>query len=199
MGANMTTAIIPPLPLSIRQALDTAVGGERILWAAQPGGNRQLTGFGICLFAVPWTVFALCWESMAIMPWFASKGMPEAMMWSFGGVFPLFGLPFILVGFWMLYQPIRAILRAKQTVYALTERRLISLVIGPKTEMTSVIADRIGPISSSAGRVGWGRMSVQTHSRIDSEGDRITERLEMTGIPDVAGLERRLMELQRLS
>ncbi len=99
MGANMTTAITPPLPLSIRQALDTAVGGERILWAAQPGRDRQLTGFGICLFAVPWTVFALCWESMAIMPWFASKGMLEAMMWSFGVVFPLFGLPFILVGF----------------------------------------------------------------------------------------------------
>ena len=39
-------------------------------------------------------------------------------------------------------------------------------------------------------------LSISTHSRLDNDGDRVTEKFEMIGIPDVAGLEQRIMELQ---
>ena len=189
-------SFLPPLSPDVRRALDTAVNGEPVLWAAQPQGKRQRLAFVIWGFAIPWTAFALFWEAMAFMPWFASTRTPPALTWSFGIVFPLFGLPFIAIGLWMLWLPIRTVRRARDTVYALTDKRLVSLVLGTTTEVKSVLVDRIGPMTRQQGPDGWGSLSISTHSRIDSDRDRITEKFDMIGIPDVAGLERRIIDLQ---
>lgn len=190
---GLSSTLPPALDTALRREL---TAGERLLWSGQPRAARMKAAFGIWLFAIPWTVFALFWESMTLMPWFASTKTPEPIQWTFGIVMPIFGLPFILVGFWMLWQPVRAMRRAKSTVYGLTSRRLIRLVDGPSRETASVLLDQIGPIDRSEGRDGWGHLRIQTHSRIDSDGDRQTERFEIIGVPDVARLERLILENQ---
>lgn len=187
----------PSLTPYQRQALDRELSpGERVLWSAQPRGRRMLIAFALWLFAIPWTAFALFWEAMALSPWFAAKDADNAMVWGFGIVFPLFGLPFILVGLWMLWQPVAAIRAARRTIYALTTSRLIRLQHGRTRRIESVPADRIGPIECTKGSDGWGRLSVQTHSLIDSDGDRITKSFDIVGVPNVAELERKLLALQ---
>ena len=94
----------------------------------------------------------------------------------------------------MLWQPVKAVRMARQTVYALTEKRLLRLTGGKARKVDSVLLDQIGPISSRIGKDGYGQLSVQTHSNVDSDGDRITEKFEMLGVPDVARLERLLLE-----
>ncbi|MBX9641542.1 MAG: hypothetical protein K2X97_18000 [Mycobacteriaceae bacterium] len=183
----------PHLEALIRREL---AAGEHVLWSGQPASTRMLGGFAIWGFAVPWTVFALFWESMALLPWFAAK-TPSWMQWSFGIAMPLFGLPFIAIGFGMLWWPIRAMRKARDTIYVLTERRLIRLVAGQTTEQVSVFVDRIGPIEKKEGRDGWGSVRVQTHSRIDSDGDRVTEKFEIAAVPDVARLRRLILERQQ--
>ena len=174
------------------------IAGERLLWAAQPRASRLWGGFGLYLFAIPWTAFALFWESMALIPFLmAGPDTSAAWKWGFGIVFPLFGLPFIAVGLAMLYTPIHAMRKAGRTVHALTNRRLLTLVEGSKAELKSAFVDRIGPIERSEGRDGWGSISVQTHSKLDSDGDRVTEKFEIKGIPDVARLERLIVEQQQ--
>ena len=182
----------PALAALLRREL---MAGEHVLWSEQPASTRMLAGFAMWGFAVPWTAFALFWEGMALMPWFAPH-TPSWMQWSFGIAMPLFGLPFIAVGLWMLWQPVRAMRKARDTLYVLTDRRPIRLVAGDPCEQVSVFVDRIGPIEKSERRDGWGSIRVQTHSRIDSDGDRVTERFEIAAVPDVARLHRLILECQ---
>lgn len=120
-----------PLPHDLEQSLRREMtAGERVIWRAQPIAGRLKAGFGTWLFAIPWTVFALFWESMALMPWAASTKTPDAMAYTFGIAMPIFGLPFILIGFWMLWQPIRAMRLAGSTIFALTNNRLIKIEMG---------------------------------------------------------------------
>jgi hypothetical protein len=179
------------LDQSLRREL---VAGERLLWSAQPLARRLKGGFGIWVFAIPWTVFALFWESAAFLPWLASSKTPDAMRLTFGIVMPLFGLPFILIGFWMLWKPIQAMRQAGMTVYGLTSRRVIRIVEGKTRTVASVLLDQIGPIDRSEAADGTGHLHIQTHSHVDSEGDRTTEKFTVLGVPDVARLERLLIE-----
>lgn len=193
----MMTPGTPPIPPALRQALDREMtAGERILWSAQPRANRLWGGFGVWLFAVPWTVFALFWEGMALLPWAASSKTPDAITWTFGIFMPLFGLPFIAIGIGMMLTPVRAMRRARNTIYALTSKRLVRLIAGRKSSFHSVFTDRIGPIERREGPDGWGNLRIETHSHVDSEGSRTTDRFEMLGIPDVARLEKLIVDAQ---
>lgn len=170
--------------------------GERLLWSGRPDPRRLWSVFAIWLFAVPWTTFALFWEAMATLPWFAGKGMPDALRLGFGVVFPLFGLPFIAIGVVMLAMPLRALARARVTAYGLTERRLFSVTAGTSRSATSVLIDQMGPIEVRAGRDGCGTLRVQTGSRVDCDGDRVTERFEVAAVADVSRLEGLLLDLR---
>jgi hypothetical protein len=180
-----------PLDLALRRELTT---GERLLWSAQPRGKRLIAGLAIWIFAIPWTAFALFWETMAFLPWAGETHTPDSVRLSFGIIMPLFGIPFVLIGFWMLWKPIAAMRQAKSTVYALTDRRLFRLVGGRNKKLETVLLNQIGPMDRSESADGWGNLRIQTHSRVDSDGDRITERFEVLGVPDIARLERLIIE-----
>jgi hypothetical protein len=186
-----TFTLPPSLDSALRREMIT---GERLLWSAQPHGGKLKRGFGVWLFAIPWTVFALFWETMAFVPWISASKTPDWAAWSFGVVFPIFGLPFVLVGFWMLWQPIRAMRQAGDTAYGLTDRRLLRVVQKRDRKVDSVLLHQIGPIDRREDRAGFGDLRIQTHSSVDSEGDRTTERFEVLGVPGVARLERLLLE-----
>lgn len=191
----MTIPVPSPSPMVLDQALRRElVAGERFLWSKQPLARRLKGGFAIWIFAIPWTVFALFWESAAFLPWFASSKTPDVVRLTFGIVMPLFGLPFILIGLWMLWRPLKAVRQAKNTIYCLTTRRVIRIVDGKPRTVASVLLDQIGPIDRSEAADGTGHLYIQTHSHVDSEGDRTTERFEVLGVPDVARLERLLLE-----
>lgn len=184
-----------PLPIELDTALRRELtAGERILWSAQPIASKLKAGFGIWLFAIPWTAFALFWEAASLLPWASSSETPPGIQWSFGVIFPLFGVPFVVIGLWMLWSPIRAMRKAGNTAYGLTNRRLIRLVTGKRREVACVLLDQIGPMNRDEGSDGTGHLRIQTHSRVDSDGDRITEKFEVLGVPDVAKLERLIVE-----
>jgi hypothetical protein len=183
----------PELDSILRREL---LPGERLLWSAWPAPHKLRAVFAIWLFAVPWTAFALFWEAMAFMPWFASTHTPDAMKWSFGIVFPLFGLPFIAVGFGMLWMPFAALRKAARTVYGLTDRRVLRVSAGARRDSASVMLGQMGPIEVTADAQGFGTLRIQTGTSRDSDGDRVTERFEIAGVPDVARLEALLLEHQ---
>ncbi len=186
-----TLAPSPELDSILRREL---LPGERLLWSASPAPHKLRGAFAIWLFAIPWTAFALFWEAMAFLPWMASSHTPSAITWSFGIIFPLFGLPFIGVGIGMLWMPFKVQRRAAQTIYGLTDRRIISVSAGKKRESASVLYSQMGPINVSADAEGYGTLRIQTGSSRDSDGDRVTERFEVLGVPDVARLEGLLLE-----
>jgi hypothetical protein len=87
----------------------------------------------IFVFAIPWTAFSLFWEAMAFGIWInkseQANGNIEQVL---GIIFPLFGLPFVLIGLGMLSAPFILLARARKTVYAITDRRILIVTTGNK-------------------------------------------------------------------
>ncbi|MBY0301533.1 MULTISPECIES: hypothetical protein [Sphingomonas] len=182
----------PPVPAAV--PIDDLEPGERIRWQGRGRAQAMRSSFAIWLFAIPWTAFALFWETLALSPWIAPAraGGTSAGTLLAGIVMPLFGVPFVLVGLWMLARPFALMRRAGRTVYALTDRRLIRRVEGRTTEVESISLDRLGAITTRERRDGSGDLSVQTGRRIDSDGDRVNAYFKVDGVADVAGLRRLL-------
>ncbi|PIV76163.1 MAG: hypothetical protein COW55_02820 [Rhodobacteraceae bacterium CG17_big_fil_post_rev_8_21_14_2_50_65_11] len=72
--------------------------GERILWQGQPRRNIDWSGLvnPMTLMGVFFTGFSLFWIAMAFA---MTVGTDAPFPFNF---FPLFGLPFLLIGLWML-------------------------------------------------------------------------------------------------
>jgi hypothetical protein len=188
---TLTTPPAPELDSILRREL---MPGERLLWSGRPDPARLRAVFAIWFFAVAWTAFALFWEAMALLPWMASSHTPLGIQWSFGIIFPLFGLPFIGIGLAMLWMPFKARRKAAQTIYGLTDRRLLRVTAGTRRESSSVMLDQMGPIDVTADADGFGTLRIQTGTRLDSDGDKVTERFEVSGVPGVNRLESLLLE-----
>lgn len=97
--------------------------GERLLWSGTPAPDSAALGaLPASLIGVPFTGFATFWM------WSASSMTPrDGGPWSF---FPLFGIPFLLIGLGMLLAPLWAWLRARGTVNAVTAGRVLIIVCG---------------------------------------------------------------------
>jgi len=180
----------------MRAALQAEMApGERTLWSGMPDARRMKAAFGIWLFAIPWTVFSCVWTGLAASSWLVRMPQTE-MEWGFGIAFPLFGFPFILVGVWMLSRPFAARSAARQTIYGLTDRRLIRVTMGRQHKIESVRIAQMGPIDLNVSRDGWGTISIQTGSHVDSEGDRVTDRFVAAAIPEADKLHRMIIAQQ---
>jgi len=87
---------------------------EKIIWMGVPGRGLVFGKFDAFMipFSIFWCGFAVFWEFMAI-----AAGAPF--------FFAIFGLPFILVGLYLVFGRFYLdILRRKNTMYALTNRRI---------------------------------------------------------------------------
>lgn len=192
----MTDYALSPEAMRLESELRSGLApGEQLLWLAMPDPGRMKAAFAMWLFAVPWTAFAFAWTGLALTAYLSSFGVDNtagAPFW--GWVFPLFGTPFIAVGIWMLRMPFVAQTDAKHTLYALTNRRLMMLTHRKAKTIKSVDLNKLGPVMMKETADGWGALSVETGSTIDSDGDRRTDRFEIPAVPNVARLYRLLLE-----
>ena len=112
----------PLLPPDLQRQVQAELRpGERLVWAAQPLPRLlRWQSLGLFLFAIPWTAFAVFWVAAAAHgTW--HHGHPAGA----GFLFPLFGLPFVVIGVGMLSAPPWAGRTARQTAYAITDQRAV--------------------------------------------------------------------------
>jgi len=93
---------------------------ESLRWCAEPDPIQHAKkGIPLSLKGLIFTAFAAFWM-------FAAAGFN--MPFSSGarsGLFPLFALPFILAGLFMLLAPLWNYMKAKKTVYAVSTKRAV--------------------------------------------------------------------------
>ena len=179
-----------PLDLALKRELRS---GERVLWEGRQLARISGKAFGIYFFAIPWTAFALFWTMMA--SWGASEMQDETSFLSWA--FPLFGVPFILIGLGMLSTPFLPLLQKNKVLYAVTSQRVLRIQVGRKSEVKSVPARRLGMVERSEGRDGRGSLKIAINVGTDSDGDATTEYFEIGEVEDVRGAHDHLAAMSR--
>jgi hypothetical protein len=162
--------------------------GERLQWAAQPAPMRSVArSIPIVAFGVAWTAFAVFWTCAASGALFDHGAQ--------GGLFWLFGIPFIVIGLGMLSAPLWALRKAKRTVYAVTDRRAFILDSAMGTRIRSFGPEGLGDLERIERADGSGDIVIVREYYHSHEGGRSAHKIGFFGIADVRGVEQMLRAL----
>jgi hypothetical protein len=151
--------------------------GENLLWADRPDPSQQGSQYlPVVLFGTVWTAFSLFWI------WGASEPMrthAQVVSPSFD-LFPLFGLPFVLIGIGMLTSPYWAAQKAKSTVYAITDRRILIIQCVKNRTVRSIQPADIGELqrtekADGSGTLIFGKNTYQSQGN-SSQSPSLTDR-----------------------
>ena len=130
---------------------------EHIEWVGKPDPTKRFTPAD--RYLVP---FSLLWGGFAIF-WVVGAAAS-------GGLFALFGVPFVAMGLYFIFgRFIYKANRKRRTVYAVTNRRVLEIVAGAKGESVAAVYLRSIPnISTSAVSDREGSVEFGISSRMNS-------------------------------
>lgn len=162
---------------------------ETIQWAHMPIPKFfTISSTSAFLFSIPWTAFAIFWICGAAgfkIPDFSS---PEC-------IFPLFGLPFVLIGLGLMSTPYWTYRKARMSIYIITNTRAITFEGGRTTTIRSYLPKDLQYIYRQEKDNGVGDVIISHRTWRDSDGDKRTEDLGFMNIPDTKEVERLLKKL----
>ena len=170
--------------------------GESLYWTGTADPRRlALSALPASLFGIPFAGFALFWVSQAYR---ATSSLSHSSHNSFASgfrVFPLFGVPFLLVGLGLVLSPLWAFLTGGSTVYAVTNQRVMVI-----TGTTNRIVKSLTPVDT---------LGVDHSERPDGSGDililtagvartnNMTSQIKVSllGVPNVKQVAQQVMQL----
>lgn len=172
------------MPAAVQQRVTRELQpGEVVRWAGQPDPSRLMRqGFLIWLFFIPWTAFSVFWIYGA-----AGFRVPD-----FSGpfsFFPLFGLPFLLIGIGGLASPWWLRLNAQHTVYVISNTRAFILAGKRSVNMTSWRPDQLGQISRTERPDGSGDLVFDIEMRRGNKGSTVEHKRGFMALRDVRTAE----------
>jgi len=180
-----------PIPRPLQSLVERELeSGERIEWMEMPQPRFftpvATAGF---LFGIPWTAFALFWTAGAAL------GVSKAEGFGLFRLFPLFGIPFVLIGFGLLSGPIWARRDALRTVYAITNRRAISVQSGRTTTFRSFTSTHLQDVYRRERRDGTGDVIFPRRGWRDTDSNRQSEDLGFLSVRNPKRVESLLRQL----
>lgn len=181
-------SIPPKLQEIVRRELDR---DERVVWSAMPK-PKLFSGpaLGAFLFAIPWTAFSVFWMAGA-------AGFKIPQFNNGADLFPLFGIPFILIGIGMLSSPLWAYRNSLKTVYVITDRRAITIDGGMSYTIRSYTADKLSDTFRREHKDGTGDVIISRKSWRDSDGDKQMQELGFSRINGAKAVESILVGLAK--
>lgn len=165
--------------------------GERLLWADRPVSLRPhamqhiVTG----LFGIPFLAFALFWTAMASGMLLGPSGGTGT---AFDYLFPMFGLPFILVGIGLVLSPFWGMWKGRQSIYALSDQRVIVLQGGRSRSVQSWSLEDIAEITRKE-RDGSGDVIFSRSWVPNTKGGGYWRMHGFLGVDDAASVEHALI------
>lgn len=184
---------ISDLPQHLQQRLRVELKpDESIAWAGQPNPDRYMkSGFKLWLFFIPWTAFSLFWIAGA-------SGFQIPQFNSGRDLFPLFGLPFLLIGLGGLSSPLWLRRKARSTIYAITNHRAISIEGAKSITVKSYLASDIADIEHTEHQDGTGDLVLRAERYRDSDGDRQTKQHGFFAVDNVRRVKGLIENLTRM-
>jgi hypothetical protein len=168
--------------------------GEKLTWAEFPNPmalarrDAPMSWIGI-----PFTAFAIFWT------WTASHTVERAGS-PFLEFFPLWGLMFVVIGLSILLRPLWSALKARSTVYAITDQRALIISGVRSRRVESFEPDSQGNLERTERRDGSGdiilRRAITTAWRGPlSYRSNMTPAVGFFGVPEVRRVEDALRKL----
>jgi len=148
---------------TIRNAVNELLQGEivpdeEILWVGQPDPAVIFTNADIFLvpFSILWGGFAVSWECSALfMPVVSNHGTSFPLI-----IFPLFGLPFVIIGLYITFgRFIYKKWKKQHTYYAITNKRAIILSDSRRGNIRAVRIDTLQGLSRNMRSDGHGSIT----------------------------------------
>ncbi|MFY9260691.1 MAG: hypothetical protein WAO71_09310 [Gallionella sp.] len=165
--------------------------GEALAWVGQPNPSRMMrVGFAMWFFFIPWTAFSLFWMAGA-------SGFHLPTFDSVFSFFPLFGLPFLLVGLGGLGSPFWLYRKAQFTVYVLTTQRALSIEGIKSVTVKSYPLAEMPTIERTEHADGSGDLIFKTEAYRDSDGDRQNKKHGFFAIENVRQVEQQISHLKQ--
>lgn len=139
------------------------LSGERVLWSGQPRQGLALSGRDIFLipFSLFWGGFAIIWNVIAWVAPFQNNGADNGPVW----LFPLFGLPFLAIGLYLIFGRFLhdASIR-KHVYYAVTDQRVLVLRQKRSAKITSLDLRRLPKLELTEHRDGTGTLAFEANN-----------------------------------
>lgn len=161
--------------------------GESLFWAgvANPG-RTALGALPVAIFGIPFAGFALFWMSQAFRATHALASNTHNSFARGFSVFPLFGIPFLLIGLGVILTPLWAFLTGKNTVYAVTNRRVM-VISGVKSRaVKSLTPADIASVDYRERPDGSGDIAIMTNT-FQNRGNNMSTQMKVAlcGVPNV--------------
>lgn len=174
------------LQLKLEKELES---GETVLWKETPI-QRYFTpkATGAFLFAIPWTAFAVFWV-------FGAAGFKLPDFDKGFDFFPLFGIPFILIGLGMFSAPIWAYRKAGKSLYVITNQRAITFEGGRSTTIRSYTPENLKNVYRKERKNNIGDVIISIKQWKDSDGDKQSEELGFINIENPHKVEKLLQSI----
>jgi hypothetical protein len=170
--------------------------GESLYWTGLADPRRAaITAIPAALFGIPFAGFALFWITAAyrgthVMSRSSSNGFTNTFSF-----FPLFGLPFLLIGLAIVFAPLWAYLKGRSTVYAVTNQRVMVISGGTSRSVKSYTPADIVSVEHRERPDGSGDVLIRTNAvtRTNNSVSQVT--VGLFGVPNVKEVARQVMTL----
>lgn len=190
------------MPASALEAIKAEAHGEQVLWAARPDpGIAFRQGFAIWGMAIPWCAVSFTVFGGLVAVVFSGK--PPLSQVSSAQLLMMvaaliFTGAFVVGGLAMLSAPFLARSCARRTVYAITPKRVLTIVIGSRgaIKVVSFAPQSAVKLDRSERLDGSGTLRIVLGYTKGSDGDAVEKSEEWIGIPDVRTPERLLESLR---
>jgi len=170
--------------------------GESIYWTgtANPG-RAALSALPASLFGIPFAGFAAFWISQALRGTAAiSRGSHNSFASGFA-IFPLFGVPFLLIGLGIVLAPLWAYLKGRSTVYAVTNQRVLIISGGNSRSVQSYTPADILGVEHRERPDGSGDIVIITNGIMRTNNSVSSIRATLVGVPNVKQVAQQVMQL----
>jgi hypothetical protein len=164
--------------------------GDRIAWIGQPIPSLLAsTAIPNVLIGIPFTAFALFWIAGASGFRWPGFARPSALL-------VLWGIPFVLVGLWMLTSPYWMYRKALRTVYAITDRRALIIEAGfwGRVQVRSFEPWSLAILARTQRADGSGNLVFQREYRHQRRHAHYVD-IGFLAVPNVKEVEDRIREL----
>lgn len=180
------------LPAAARRSVVNETHGEIVRWAGVPSASGVFwRTTPVWLMGFPW--LALSGGMLAALvaaAFFSPRPSRAVPMWEYlaMGIGIVFVSSFVLIGLGMVATPFRTWWKARGTVYAITDKRLLRLTSWRRRgaiEAKSFDLTGLHSFERREKRDGSGNLTIVTRVTKDKSGDTSSEVEMLVGVPEV--------------